>query len=213
MTQWWGVWFFFLITHCWSVASRNPLVIFPSPNLGWLEHISFSLSPSAFFYYKIHGAIAISKESKLCHCSNCMRKRVLRAGSWLGVIKISLSWFESISWSPVPNAGFSLVLPHFRQINSLQQEWWMGTGEADPLETVRSEVRLPYLEPCAHGFPFSDLLTRIFSCTSFNRGPQLVWGHRCEEGKAGFSAGISFACSLMSSVVCHIIIHLNHTII
>ena len=85
----------FFFTPCWSVTSRNPSGDV-STSKPWVvrAHFFFTFSVFAFAYYKIHGATTISKESKLCHCSNCMGKCVLRAGTWLGKIKISLSWFQ-----------------------------------------------------------------------------------------------------------------------
>ena len=42
-----------------------------------------------------------------------------------------------------------------------------GTGETDPLETVRSEVRLPYLEPFVMA-PLSGFLTHILNYTTYD---------------------------------------------
>ena len=75
-----------------------------------------------------------------------------------------------------------------------------GTGEADLLEIVWSEVRLPYLEPFVMA-SFNDLLTHILSSTVFDRGPQVVWGHSSEEGKAWISStGVIFY--FQSNVIC-----------
>lgn len=131
------------------MASRNPSGDV-STSIPWVvrAHFFFTFSIFAFSYYKIHEAITISKEGKLCHCSNCMRKRVLRAGSWLGKIKISLSWFQQHFLKPSSKCWFLVALPHVRLNKQTPAGVMNGTGEADPLEIVRSEVRLPYLEPC-----------------------------------------------------------------
>lgn len=92
-----------------------------------------------------------------------MRKHLLKAGSWLGNIKISLfpvpAVFPEVQ---VPNSGLSLMLPHFRLNEQTSAGVMNGTGEADPLEIVRSEVRLPHLESFVMA-PLSDLLTHILN--------------------------------------------------
>lgn len=72
-----------------------------------------------------------------------------------------------------------------------------GTGEADPLEIVRSEVRLPHLEP------FSDLLTHILNYTTYDG--DLRW---CEvtDARKGTLGSLSLASALavsLSSVKIH----------
>jgi hypothetical protein len=92
-----------------------------------------------------------------------MRKHLLRAGSWLDDIKISLSQFQPHLLKPqLGLLVFSLVLPHFR-LNKHLAGVMNGAGEAGLLEIVRSEVRLPYLEPFVTA-PLNDLLTHILNC-------------------------------------------------
>lgn len=70
------------------------------------------------------------------------------------------------------------------------------TGEADPLEIVRSEVRLPYLEPFVMT-PFSDLLTHILNYTTYDG--DLRW---CEvtDVREGMLGSLSLASALALSL-------------
>lgn len=68
-----------------------------------------------------------------------------------------------------------------------------GTGEVGLLEIVRSEVRLPYLEPFVT-VPLGDLLTHILDYATCDRGPQVVWGHGDDKGKAWLSSTGASRC-------------------
>lgn len=63
------------------------------------------------------------------------------------------------------------MLPHFQLNYHTSLGGMNGTGEMDPLEIVRSEMRLPYIEPFAMA-SLSGLLTHL----------------SCAEGKATISS-------------------------
>lgn len=113
-----------------TVRRWRPAMPVSSPHcLDWGVVTPPLLPILAFFWDEPHRAIIISKGRKQCHCWDGMRKWLLRAGSWLDNIKISLSPFQP----HVCDVGFSLVSPHFRLNKQTSAEMMNGTGEEGPL--------------------------------------------------------------------------------